>query len=441
MIWLNDNSTYTATADDLCSFNALRPIANRPIKELVDIHGRDLLIYPHSFRDCNDKIGNQSIVSWQTNWKGGKCDGANISTGNVAGFIGINGCDITIKSRFSNNMAEDYFFHYMLQKVLCINIFNLSHSSNTESLFDFLLFLFPKHLNEALMQGIYKDYRHYSYNDANIRGVIDINRHINSNIPFNGRVSYHTRELSPDNHVTQLIRHTIEHIATTAIGKKLLENDAETHASVSRIIAATPDYRRHDRNKIIKYNLRPLRHPYYIAYKSLQQICMRILNHDRLKYGHSDDRIYGILFDTSYLWEEYLYTLLRPLGFKHPDNRSNRGGIYISQCNNFIRFPDFYNGDAVIDAKYKRNIDTRDDINQMLTYMYTLKSRHGIIIQPNTECSVICPYRLNGHGKDHDARLYISQLRIPQNISSYNDFKVAMKSSESEFKQILASVF
>lgn len=441
MLCLNDNTPYSVKADELCAYDALRAIANRPVKDIVDSHGNNLLIYPHSFRQSKDKIGSQSILSWQTNWKGGKCDGADISTENVVGFIGIDDCDITIKSRFSENTGEDYFLHYMLQKALCINIFNLSHSSKPETLFDFLLFLFPKHLNDALMQGIYKDYRHNSYNDANIRGVIDINRHINANIPFNGRVAYHTRELSHDNRVTQLIRHTIEHIATTDIGKKLLENDAETHASVSRIIAATPGYRRQDRSKIIKDNLKPLSHPYYTRYKPLQQICMRILNHDRLKYGPNGDRIYGILFDISYLWEEYLFTLLRPLGFKHPDNRSNRGGIYLSECNHFIRFPDFYDSETVIDAKYKLNIDTRNDINQMLTYMYTLKSRHGVIIQPAVDCTQIQPFRLNGHGKDHGATLYISSLRIPRAAVNYNAFKAAMKTSENEFKTILTSVF
>lgn len=149
MLCLNDNTPYSVKADELCAYNALRAIANRPVKDIVDSHGNNLLIYPHSFRQSKYKIGSQSILSWQTIWRDGKCDGSDISTGNVVGFIGIDGCDITIKSRFSENTGEDYFLHYMLQKALCINIFNLSHSSRPETLFDFLLFLFPKHLNEA----------------------------------------------------------------------------------------------------------------------------------------------------------------------------------------------------------------------------------------------------------------------------------------------------
>ncbi len=83
MLCLNDNTPYSVKADELCAYDALRAIANRPVKDIVDSHGNNLLIYPHSFRQSKDKIGSQSILSWQTNWKGGKCDGADLSTGNV----------------------------------------------------------------------------------------------------------------------------------------------------------------------------------------------------------------------------------------------------------------------------------------------------------------------------------------------------------------------
>lgn len=83
--------------------------------------------------------------------------------------------------------------------------------------------MFPKFLNEALSQGLYKEYKRNEYNDANVRGTIDINRHLRSNMPFNGRVAYRTREFSHDNHVTELIRHTIDYISKSRFGRTLLE--------------------------------------------------------------------------------------------------------------------------------------------------------------------------------------------------------------------------
>ena len=41
---------YSVKADELCAYDALRAIANRPVKDIVDSHGNNLLIYPHSFR-------------------------------------------------------------------------------------------------------------------------------------------------------------------------------------------------------------------------------------------------------------------------------------------------------------------------------------------------------------------------------------------------------
>ena len=164
----------------------------------------------------------------------------------------------------------------MLQKVLNINVVSLQHGVNNEQVFDFLLYLFPKLLNDALTQGIYKEYQRNEYNDANVRGVIDINRHIKKNMPFNGRIAYRTREFSHDNNVTELIRHTIEYICTTKFGRELMEINVETRSNVAQILAATTRYKRQDREKVIKNNLKIANHPFYIRYAPLQKLCLRI---------------------------------------------------------------------------------------------------------------------------------------------------------------------
>lgn len=58
------------------------------------------------------------------------------------------------------------------------------HGTTDKQIFDFLLYLFPKLLNEALVQGIYKEYQRNEYNNANVRGTIDINRHLKLNFTF-----------------------------------------------------------------------------------------------------------------------------------------------------------------------------------------------------------------------------------------------------------------
>lgn len=292
--------------------------------------------------------------------------------------------------------------------------------------------MFPKLLNEALSQGIYKKYKRNEYNNANVRGTIDMNRHLNSNIPFNGRIAYRTRELSHDNHVTELIRHTIDYISKSKFGRTLLENDSETRTSVAQIISATPNYRRQEREKIVNSNLKVINHPYYYRYTPLQKLCLRILRHEKIKYGEQEDKIHGILFDVSYLWEEYLATILTKQGFKHPNNKKNTGRIYLAEHNMLPRYPDFYREQdrIIIDAKYKKETN-RDDIHQMITYMYRLKGKYGIFIQPSDERFQKETFHLLGYGNEENAELQKYLYPISQTTSDYKHFVTEMIESEN----------
>lgn len=432
---LRDNTKYSSTADNLEKYLSLQNIANRKISELLDENGNDLLIYPYSFCQCEDETGKQHLFSLQTHWKKEQCTKAILETGNMAGFIGVNGKSVSIHSRFPKNAKEDFFLHYMLSKVLCINIVNLSHGTTDEQIFDFLLYLFPKLLNEALSQGIYKEYQRNEYNDANVRGAIDINRHLKTNMPFNGRIAYRTREFSHDNHVTELIRHTIDYISKTKFGSTLLENDAETRTSVAQIISATPRYNRQERDKVIKSNLKVISHPYYSRYTPLQKLCLRILRHEKIKYGVKEDKIYGIMFDVAYLWEEYLSTILIKRGFKHPNNKKGIGRIYLTKHNMFPRYPDFYReyDHTIIDAKYKREI-SRDDVHQMITYMYRLKGLNGTFIQPSNKIYQKEASDLLGYGADSNAKLQTYFYPISQATSDYKQFVADMVLSEDVLK-------
>lgn len=429
---LKDNSKYSSTSSNIEEFLKLQNIANRKISELLDEHGNNVFIYPHSLFECEDDTDTHNLFSMQTTWSGETCKKAILETGNIAGFISINGLSLAIHSRFSHEENEDFFLHYMLEKELGVNIVNLQHSTSDGATFDFLIYLFPKFLNEALAQGLYKEYRKNEYNDSNLKGVIDMNRHIKLNMPFHGKIAYSTREFSYDNHVTELIRHTIEYISKTKLGKAILEKDAEMRSSVSIIVAATPKYSYRERERIINDNRRNVNHPYYSRYRALQKLCLRILRYERIKYGEKEDKIHGILFDVSYLWEEYLATILVKHGFLHPNNKNGIGRIYLAKGRKFQRYPDYYrkNDGIIIDAKYKRTIDTRDDINQIITYLYRLKGKCGIFVQPTNYAFEEKHYELMGYGEENAAQVQIFKYPIPQDINSYKDFNKEINKSE-----------
>ena len=420
MIAIQDNDN-NGKVCHLLKVSDLLYVANKPIRQLCE-EDNDILVFPLSIDDSDDRIGDSHIVDIYTE----DCNSVRIKSGNIMGFVGRKSQQLKIYSRFDSN-NNDYFLHYMLQKVLSFNVFNMEFTSSEENVFDFLLYLFPTLLKHALRQGLYKEYRRKHCNDSEVRGTIDISRHIKENIPFRGTVAYNTREYSYDNSVTELIRHTIEFIRTFPIGNTILSSDRIVEEYIRDIVLYTPSYNRAERMRIINENLRPRCHPYYKEYMILQKLCVQILRQEEINYVMDDDRFYGILFDGAWLWEEYLNTLLRDIEFKHPENKLGTGAIYLFEHGG-QRFPDFWKKDIVLDAKYKRlavngnSFDiSRDDVHQILAYMYRLKANKG---------GIICPYKgeknkiisQNMHKDSYLGSLSLYALAIPKNCSSYEDF-------------------
>ena len=394
--WANNEQLFSE--EDLTAVkNNIEQISNKKIQDLVSENNK-LLVFPLKLNQHSDKIGEDRILSLHNEI---------ISTGNIMGFVGVGDTQIDIKSRFETG-DKDYFLHYILQKVFAINLFKWEHDTTQEQIFDFLLYLFPYYLKKALAQGIFKKYRRFEYNDANIRGPIDVNRHIRQNIPFKGSVAYSAREHTYDNEVTQLVRHTIEYIRTKEQGSTILNIDSDTKEGVNQVVMATQSYNARERQRVINQNLRPVSHPYFSAYTELQTICLQILRHEELKYGTDDSQIYGILFDGAWLWEEYLNTIFEEnnLDITHAKNKTGDNGISLFKNGWKCYYPDFYKfvegdkeGSFVFDAKYKRlgyDINPneqeflksnkisicREDLFQMITYMHVLPAAHCALLYP-----------------------------------------------------------
>lgn len=416
--------------------SSLYHLAGKTVAQLCR-ENANLLIFPYCLKDTNDRIGESSVISLQNTEDEEKVV---ITTGNIMGFIGTGGIQIKIQSRFDKG-RDDFFLHYMLQKVLSFNLFDLNHSNEQEDVFDFALFMFPYFLKNALRRGIYREYRCYKHNDANIKGVIDFGRHIASNIPLNGNFAYSTREYSYDNNLTQLIRHTIEYMKTTKYGTRVLNMDYDTIGYVKGIIEYTPTYNKNDREYIISKNLRHKIHPYYTEYHPLRTLCLQILKMEGIKYGEREEEISGILFDGAWLWEEYVNTILCQKGFLHPENRNKKGRIFLFEDNTGYRYPDFYKKGIVLDAKYKRigsytnvaDVD-RDDIHQIITYIACLQANKGGFVSPLEHK---LPYVPSKRIKGLQATLSIFGIEISKNANSYADFCQEMEKKENDFIESL----
>jgi len=421
-------------------------IANRKLIDLKD-NNPNLLVFPHSFEQYRDDFSGSDIFS---------LDEEKLTTYNIMGFIGRNETTLTINSRFEEN-GHDYFLHYMLQKVFAINILDFHQTPDKENIWDFLLYLFPYFLKKAYSQGLYKAYKRENYNDANVKGTIDVKRYLRINVPFAGKIAYTTREHSHDNPVTQLIRHTIEHIRVHPWGSGVLGSDSDTRDIVSKICFVTQNsYNKNARQKIISQNLKPVNHPYFTEYKPLQNICLRILRHDKLTFGKEKDKIYGLLFDGAWLWEAYLNTFLKK-DFEYLDNKKKTDRtkyklfLDLYDKKEFQPIcPDFISKQRektiVADAKYipldKQMAYTEDSEKatsiyyKTITYMYRFNSKNGFLLYPTKESSVnVEEYKII----DTDGKLTKLGLSIPQNIDNFRSFIDIINTNEQKFISVLKS--
>lgn len=371
------------------------------------------------------------------------------TTGNLMGFVGMGDESLIIKSRFDNYGDNDYFLHYMMQKIFCSNIVSLETWSGQDSLLELLIYLFPAHLEAALMKGLYKEYRRYEYSDSRVRGPISFARHIKENTPFFGNVAYSTREFSCNNVLVQLIRHTIEYIKAHRNARPILDN-ATMPESVSLITEATSDYRLQDRQKILGLNVKPLTHPFYTEYRALQTLCRLILQNDMRSFG-SNGKVYGILFDGAWLWEEYVNTLISR-HFHHPQNREKTGTQhYFSNAKDehvAEIYPDFVSrrqSRIIADAKYKKwEKGVSSDYHQMLGYMYRFDSTTGYFLYPskdnnqNTQFSLLSGMYGGSVRREKTADIVVNKLGlgIPQNCDSWDEFHERILANETEFKDI-----
>lgn len=432
MMRITDNQHRIAKEDFVAEYPKLsQALLDRTLDKLS--REDRIFIFPNDLQYSPDLDKDQKIFE-TVNQK--------IKTGNVIGFLGCGQERLTISSRFSNE-SNDHFLHYLLQKVLNINLTSLDIGlSQEDKLYQLLIYLFPKYLHAALRKGLYKEYQLFFHNDSHVKGVIDVGNHLKRNVPFIGNIAYTTREFTYDNPLMQLICHTTEYIKNQkSIGQEILDNLLTSRENVAEIVRVTPSYKLADRAKIIRMNkIKPIRHAYFRKYRKLQELCLMILNREKHGLGYQEQKIHGILFDVAWLWEEYVYTLL-PKYFVHPRNKDKTDGISVFSVGKRKVYPDFYDRErkTVLDAKYKKLEFTekginREDLFQLISYSYILEAEKAGLIFPSMEQSVNSEIgKLAGYG----AQLKKWSIQIPQNASSYSAFCKMMENSEENFKAII----
>lgn len=425
------------TAEKKDAFSEIKYLTGKIAdKTLEQLEHEGVFVFPEIVKDAEDITRDQMIIQSVND---------TYHSGNVMGFLGCGDERLIIESRFGGK-DNDFFFQYLLDKVLDFpNIVDMESDANQDNrLFNFLLFLFPYYLKTAMRKGLFKKYIRHRYNDGNVKGTIDIARHIEQNTPFTGNVAYSQREFSYDNSLIELVRHTIEFIKRKPYGNNLL---IKVKDEVKLVIDATLGYEPYDRQRIIEQNKKnTVRHAYFREYLALQRLCLLILRHQKHQIGAGSKQIYGILFDGAWLWEEYINSLIEDV-FYHPMNKGGKSAQRLFDGNIGLIYPDFISRNdetrIIADAKYKPldNIGNRDYL-QVLAYMFRFDAKAGYYLYPEAEGSEDLKlwmnrgstYEKNVMPRD-DISITKHGLKISVDASDYSEFVMKMKVQEQEFKK------
>ncbi len=416
----------------------VKAVANKTLEELEK---EGVFVFPELVHDSEDITKDQMILQSVND---------TYNSGNVMGFLGYGEERLIIESRFSRG-KNDYLFRYLLERVLDIpNIVNLETDvSRDDRIFSLLLFLFPSYLAKAIRKGSFKTYVQNDYNDGNVRGAIDLNRHIKKNIPFVGNIAYSQREYAYDNFLMQLVRHTIEFIKRKPYGHKLL---AKVKDEVRLVVNATPNYYAKNLRRIMIQNQKKaVQHAYYHEYRMLQRLCILILKNEKSLVGLGSRKVYGILFDGAWLWEEYINTLVKN-AFYHPKNKKNEGAQRLFAGGAGLIYPDFIgkNSDEriIADAKYKQaeNICNKDYL-QVLAYMFRFDAKKAFYFYPEineTEDKVLwvncgVSYEKNVKARN-DICVIKHGLHIPKEYDSYEMFTEKIRCCEERFMALFQNL-
>lgn len=187
-----------------------------------------------------------------------------------------------------------------------------------------------------------------------------------------------------------------------------------------------------------------IRHAYYREYRELQNLCLLILQHQKHQIGMGSKKVYGLLFDGAWLWEEYMNSIVDEI-FYHPMNKATKGSQRLFDHNRGLIYPDFISRDSearvIADAKYKPidNIGNKDYL-QVLAYMFRFDAKKGFYFYPEMgeeEGAVMWLNRGSTYEKNVEAREDICLIKhgfqIPTGIDEYSAFTEQMRCNEIKF--------
>ena len=217
--------------------------------------------------------------------------------------------DVTLEIRCRFDTKKKAFF--LAAMLLCLTNDSLHFTDQVNTTFHqvmdiFLLFMFKHQLAEAAEKGIFRKYQRFENNDSRPHGTIDIARHIRENMGLeSGNIAYHYRELTANNPVNRLILAAYKRLCEKFPGHI---NREESVYSTLKMLQTELGYSKPNVSNVVKENLRPITHPYFLEYEILRKTCLKILRDENVSIFDADcsEETDAIYCDITRLWEDYI---------------------------------------------------------------------------------------------------------------------------------------
>jgi 5-methylcytosine-specific restriction endonuclease McrBC regulatory subunit McrC len=316
-----------------------------------------------------------------------------VQAGNYVGKIVWDGLEIDIRSRFSDqflqrmlNFANDVFLDD-------ISVFSANETKNLDFSKYVIYYLFIQNLEKAFLLGLPKAYKSINHHEMKLKGKIDINRFIKSDIPFQGKISSTSREQIEIQEIIDTLYKAVKIIDKN--GKNFTKNISHIRTHLKQY--KSNSYVSSDTiSKALKS--RALQNPIFSSYKKVFEYARFIINGSNLEEKKDGkNQTYGFLVNVAELFEIYITKLLQK-EFPEWYVESPKIELYPNQF--FARkiIPDIVMSRGkdimVFDTKYKRmhmegrnkygagDVDRNDffQINTYMSYYQNHSDKYNIVV-------------------------------------------------------------
>lgn len=328
----------------------------------------------------------------------------------LKGQGGSGDLDVTVRIRSRFDAAgEPRFLRYVLEKAFDLPseetkgvvYKDMTVESALGAALDLLLLhLFFRQLRAAMKKGIYRQYQEFAHNDSNVKGRIDIPRHLRENPLSNGKVCYVTREYTVNNAVNQLIlkaAECLERKYRSPYRNLLKKREYEQCArGLAALRGELPDAAPVSARQAVRNASKRIAHSIYRDYEPLRKTCIAILRRFGVdSFQAKEQEAAGLLLDMPALWEIFLYnTIFKKIAGNEAPYRQSEELILADRRTVKPDFPPIADK-LVLDAKYKRvwadvykhnperwDNQTREDVLQIIAYMHIFQCKEGGVIFP-----------------------------------------------------------